>query len=245
MAGTLEENGGSRCIRKQLPACFGDWDGEFGASRRCDAQPLSSQQESALKVLGTDGLFLFSSLDTDQDMYISPEEFKPIAEKLTGTREAGKPKRTWALTHTHTPNSPLSGWWVYELPWPQAHFSGDSSIPPATSQPHPQLEAFERSAAFTPVTGLGLWDAVPLAVFWAMKTQADSPACQARRQRAGLDLTIRSQGPALAPRVKDAEASCNGQYADSHKRRSHRCCHCSMGCRVPSCCQSVLASCSC
>lgn len=42
-----------------------------------------------MKVLGTDGLFLFSSLDTDQDMYISPEEFKPIAEKLTGTGEAG------------------------------------------------------------------------------------------------------------------------------------------------------------
>lgn len=105
MAGTLEENGGSRCIRKQLPACFGDWDGEFGASRRCDAQPLSSQQESALKVLGTDGLFLFSSLDTDQDMYISPEEFKPIAEKLTGTREAGKPKRTWALTPPRPPTT--------------------------------------------------------------------------------------------------------------------------------------------
>uniref|UniRef100_A0A2R9ASK6 Selenoprotein N n=1 Tax=Pan paniscus TaxID=9597 RepID=A0A2R9ASK6_PANPA len=41
--------------------------------------------ELALKTLGTDGLFLFSSLDTDGDMYISPEEFKPIAEKLTGS----------------------------------------------------------------------------------------------------------------------------------------------------------------
>ncbi|KAK7797644.1 hypothetical protein U0070_010236 [Myodes glareolus] len=49
-----------------------------------DAQ-AAARQESALKVLGTDGLFLFSSLDTDQDMYISPEEFKPIAEKLTGS----------------------------------------------------------------------------------------------------------------------------------------------------------------
>lgn len=49
------------------------------------------KQESALKTLGTDGLFLFSSLDTDGDMYISPEEFKPIAEKLTGTR------RGWRL----------------------------------------------------------------------------------------------------------------------------------------------------
>uniref|UniRef100_A0A2K6DV84 Selenoprotein N n=1 Tax=Macaca nemestrina TaxID=9545 RepID=A0A2K6DV84_MACNE len=45
-------------------------------------------QESALKTLGTDGLFLFSSLDTDGDMYISPEEFKPIAEKLTGSTPA-------------------------------------------------------------------------------------------------------------------------------------------------------------
>uniref|UniRef100_A0A2K5YWW8 Selenoprotein N n=1 Tax=Mandrillus leucophaeus TaxID=9568 RepID=A0A2K5YWW8_MANLE len=44
--------------------------------------------ESALKTLGTDGLFLFSSLDTDGDMYISPEEFKPIAEKLTGSTPA-------------------------------------------------------------------------------------------------------------------------------------------------------------
>lgn len=50
------------------------------------AQPLPPQQESALKALGTEGLFLFSSLDTDRDMYISPEEFRPIAEKLTGTR---------------------------------------------------------------------------------------------------------------------------------------------------------------
>ncbi|ELR56258.1 Selenoprotein N, partial [Bos mutus] len=43
------------------------------------------KQDSALKTLGTEGLFLFSSLDTDRDMYISPEEFKPIAEKLTGS----------------------------------------------------------------------------------------------------------------------------------------------------------------
>ncbi|KAL8220631.1 UNVERIFIED_CONTAM: hypothetical protein K2H54_050934 [Gekko kuhli] len=38
----------------------------------------------ALKSLGNEGLFLFSSLDTNNDLYISPEEFKPIAEKLTG-----------------------------------------------------------------------------------------------------------------------------------------------------------------
>lgn len=72
-------------FRKQLPACWGLGWGDWGLS----PQPFSPKQESALKVLGTDGLFLFSSLDTDQDMYISPEEFKPIAEKLTGTRDAG------------------------------------------------------------------------------------------------------------------------------------------------------------
>uniref|UniRef100_A0A2K6FK77 Selenoprotein N n=1 Tax=Propithecus coquereli TaxID=379532 RepID=A0A2K6FK77_PROCO len=57
---------------------------------RQGAQPgsLPPKQESALKTLGTEGLFLFSSLDTDQDMYISPEEFKPIAEKLTGSTPA-------------------------------------------------------------------------------------------------------------------------------------------------------------
>ncbi|KAL7980495.1 hypothetical protein Chor_001649 [Crotalus horridus] len=42
------------------------------------------RQETALKSLGNEGLFLFSSLDTNNDLYISPEEFKPIAEKLTG-----------------------------------------------------------------------------------------------------------------------------------------------------------------
>uniref|UniRef100_A0A2R8MRR0 Selenoprotein N n=1 Tax=Callithrix jacchus TaxID=9483 RepID=A0A2R8MRR0_CALJA len=53
-------------------------------ARHAEAQ-ATARQESALKTLGTDGLFLFSSLDTDGDMYISPEEFKPIAEKLTGS----------------------------------------------------------------------------------------------------------------------------------------------------------------
>lgn len=42
------------------------------------------RQEMALKSLGNEGLFLFSSLDTNNDLYISPEEFKPIVEKLTG-----------------------------------------------------------------------------------------------------------------------------------------------------------------
>lgn len=60
-------------------------------SNWCSAWPFPSKQESALKALGTEGLFLFSSLDTDRDMYISPEEFRPISEKLTGTR------RGWGL----------------------------------------------------------------------------------------------------------------------------------------------------
>lgn len=42
------------------------------------------RHEAGLKALGADGLFFFSSLDTDHDLYLSPEEFKPIAEKLTG-----------------------------------------------------------------------------------------------------------------------------------------------------------------
>uniref|UniRef100_A0A8C0NH94 Selenoprotein N n=1 Tax=Canis lupus familiaris TaxID=9615 RepID=A0A8C0NH94_CANLF len=62
------------------------------AAARAYAQHSQAQaaarQESALKALGTEGLFLFSSLDTDRDMYISPEEFKPIAEKLTGSTPA-------------------------------------------------------------------------------------------------------------------------------------------------------------
>uniref|UniRef100_A0AAY5KH39 EF-hand domain-containing protein n=1 Tax=Esox lucius TaxID=8010 RepID=A0AAY5KH39_ESOLU len=49
---------------------------------------LSPQQEVAIKALGTEGLFVFSSLDTDHDLYLSPEEFKPIVEKLTGSPSA-------------------------------------------------------------------------------------------------------------------------------------------------------------
>lgn len=44
----------------------------------------SFHQEESVRTLGAEGLFLFSSLDTDHDLYLSPEEFKPIAEKLTG-----------------------------------------------------------------------------------------------------------------------------------------------------------------
>lgn len=42
------------------------------------------QQDESIRTLGAEGHFLFSSLDTDHDLYLSPEEFKPIAEKLTG-----------------------------------------------------------------------------------------------------------------------------------------------------------------
>uniref|UniRef100_A0A2K5QXD3 EF-hand domain-containing protein n=1 Tax=Cebus imitator TaxID=2715852 RepID=A0A2K5QXD3_CEBIM len=54
-------------------------------ARHAEAQ-AAARQESMLKTFGTDGLFLFSSLDTDGDMYIGPQEFQPIAEKLTGRR---------------------------------------------------------------------------------------------------------------------------------------------------------------
>nr|KAF6380249.1 selenoprotein N [Myotis myotis] len=53
-------------------------------ARYTEAQ-AAARQESALKALGTEGLFLFSSLDTDRDLYLSPEEFGPLAEKLTGS----------------------------------------------------------------------------------------------------------------------------------------------------------------
>lgn len=45
---------------------------------------LLKRQEVGIKTLGAEGLFLFSSLDTNHDLFLSPEEFKPIAEKLTG-----------------------------------------------------------------------------------------------------------------------------------------------------------------
>ncbi|XP_051844143.1 selenoprotein N-like [Antechinus flavipes] len=46
------------------------------------AQRVSLSSEAVLKSLGTEGQFLFASLDTDRDLSISPEEFRPIAEKL-------------------------------------------------------------------------------------------------------------------------------------------------------------------
>ncbi|CAN9502087.1 unnamed protein product [Ophioblennius macclurei] len=55
----------------------------FGIKKYRDAQLLKLHEES-VRTLGAEGLFLFSSLDTDHDLYLSAEEFKPIAEKLTG-----------------------------------------------------------------------------------------------------------------------------------------------------------------
>ncbi|KAF1374793.1 hypothetical protein PFLUV_G00232780 [Perca fluviatilis] len=64
-----------------------------------DAQLLKRHEES-VRTLGAEGLFLFSSLDTDHDLYLSPEEFKPIAEKLTGIT----PPVDFEEEVTHDPN---------------------------------------------------------------------------------------------------------------------------------------------
>lgn len=45
---------------------------------------VMERQEMALRTLGNDGLFLFTSLDTNMDMQISPEEFRPIVDKIIG-----------------------------------------------------------------------------------------------------------------------------------------------------------------
>ncbi|KAG7510254.1 hypothetical protein JOB18_016945 [Solea senegalensis] len=55
----------------------------FGIKYYQDSR-LFRRHEESVRALGAEGLFLFSSLDTDHDLYLSPEEFKPIAEKLTG-----------------------------------------------------------------------------------------------------------------------------------------------------------------
>lgn len=55
----------------------------FGIKYYQDAQ-LIKRQEHIHCTLGPEGHYMFSSLDTDHDLYLSPEEFKPIAEKLTG-----------------------------------------------------------------------------------------------------------------------------------------------------------------
>uniref|UniRef100_A0A3Q3WLV8 Uncharacterized protein n=1 Tax=Mola mola TaxID=94237 RepID=A0A3Q3WLV8_MOLML len=60
----------------------------FGVKNYRDANLLKRHEES-VRTLGAEGLFLFTSLDTDHDLYLSPEEFKPIAEKLTGITPPG------------------------------------------------------------------------------------------------------------------------------------------------------------
>lgn len=71
----------------------------FGIKYYQDAQLLKRHEES-VRTLGAEGLFLFSSLDTDHDLYLSPEEFKPIAEKLTGI----SPSVDFEEEVTHDPN---------------------------------------------------------------------------------------------------------------------------------------------
>ncbi|CAL8273166.1 unnamed protein product [Merluccius merluccius] len=61
----------------------------FGVKYYQDGQ-LLRRHEQSIKTLGPEGLFLFSSLDTDHDFYLSPEEFRPIAEKLTGITSPGE-----------------------------------------------------------------------------------------------------------------------------------------------------------
>uniref|UniRef100_A0A8C2XLE6 Selenoprotein N n=1 Tax=Cyclopterus lumpus TaxID=8103 RepID=A0A8C2XLE6_CYCLU len=71
----------------------------FGIKYYQDAQFLQRHEES-VRNLGAEGLFLFSSLDTDHDLYLSPEEFKPIVEKLTGIT----PPVDFEEEVTHDPN---------------------------------------------------------------------------------------------------------------------------------------------
>ncbi|KAK6474545.1 selenoprotein N-like [Huso huso] len=53
------------------------------------------RHEAALHCLGNEGLFLFSSLDSDNDMFLSPEEFRTIAEKLTGISPPAESEEEW------------------------------------------------------------------------------------------------------------------------------------------------------
>uniref|UniRef100_S4RML1 Selenoprotein N n=1 Tax=Petromyzon marinus TaxID=7757 RepID=S4RML1_PETMA len=60
---------------------------------------LIAWQEMALRTLGNDGLFLFTSLDTNMDMQISPEEFRPIVDKII----AGPPPSEYEGTQEADP----------------------------------------------------------------------------------------------------------------------------------------------
>ncbi|MBN3321378.1 SELN protein, partial [Atractosteus spatula] len=72
----------------------------LGIKYYLDSQ-LLKRQEAGLHSLGNEGLFLFSSLDLDHDMFLSPEEFKPIAEKLTGIT----PPSEFEEELSHDPNA--------------------------------------------------------------------------------------------------------------------------------------------
>ncbi|KAJ8780956.1 hypothetical protein J1605_000999 [Eschrichtius robustus] len=124
--------------RKQLPPPV--WDASWVHS--CSAQPPPPEQDSALKALGTEGLFLFSSLDTDGDTYLSPEEFKPIAEKLTGlasliTGQCGHPERSEALP---SKAGPLSSDLYLTGSTPSASYE-EEDLPPDPSEETLTIEA--------------------------------------------------------------------------------------------------------
>nr|XP_061798833.1 selenoprotein N-like [Nerophis lumbriciformis] len=60
----------------------------WGVKYHQEANVLKRHEDS-VRTLGAEGLFLFSSLDTNHDLYLSPEEFKPVVEKLTGITPPG------------------------------------------------------------------------------------------------------------------------------------------------------------
>ncbi|KAJ8398155.1 hypothetical protein AAFF_G00429990 [Aldrovandia affinis] len=130
----------------------------FGFKYYQDGQ-LLKRHESGFRTLGTEGLFLFSSLDTDHDLYLSPEEFKPIAEKLTGISPPGEFEEEVA----HDPN-------------------GETLILEARMQPLRMDTMTKSKDGFLGVThsslsGLRAWEgpAVPSSVFFAGQFRAFLP----------------------------------------------------------------------
>uniref|UniRef100_A0A672GMI0 Selenoprotein N n=1 Tax=Salarias fasciatus TaxID=181472 RepID=A0A672GMI0_SALFA len=63
----------------------------FGIRSYQDAQ-LARRHEESVRTLGPEGVLLFSSLDSDQDCFLSPEEFRPIAQRLTGVTAPADPE---------------------------------------------------------------------------------------------------------------------------------------------------------
>ncbi|KAJ3613550.1 hypothetical protein NHX12_019797 [Muraenolepis orangiensis] len=122
----------------------------FGVKYYQDGQLLKRHEES-MKTLGAEGLFLFSSLDTDHDFYLSPEEFRPIAEKLTGISSPGE----FEEEVTHDPN-------------------GETLVLEAQMQPL-QMDTMTKSkdgflgVTLSSLSGLRAWTApaVPSSTFWA------------------------------------------------------------------------------